>query len=454
MRLIRFRYVNACGLASPMRSPSAIYGWDAADRMAQIRYLSGEGTAGEQLIEQIDYQYDARGQRIGRTTLNHNGTGLSDTPMQATYDAANRMTAMTLKLPGGDKRYELTYDANGNLTSKTNAQDPSDRTEYRWDASNRLVGLVQPGLRASFVYDALGRRVQVSITRDGQLPATVQYFYEGLQALGEIRDGRLTHRLLVGLQLDEVIARLAISPTGQRDAAASRLYLTDALNSVIAQLNDEANPTIHNSYAYSPYGESQTVGVDVTNNPIQYTGRENDGTGLYFYRARYTDPVKGRFISEDPIGLEGGKNFYAYVVGDPVSYIDPRGEYGLPGALVGAAFDIGWQMAVGGKSLRCVNIGSVLTSATVGALTPGLLALSLEAKAAVPAIRALQAQLPNAQTAARAAKIQTRIDNHLVPLSNNAQIQGGLMGVGALIKAATGDKPWTLGSQCECEPGR
>lgn len=155
-----------------------------------------------------------------------------------------------------------------------------------------------------------------------------------------------------------------------------------------------------------------------------------------------------------PHRLAPGINKFAYVENSPLSHIDPTGEFGLPGALIGAAFDIGWQMAVEGKSLRCVNIGSVLTSATVGALTPGLLALSLEAKAAVPAIRALQAQLPNARTAARAAKIQTRIDNHLVPLSNNAQIQGSLMGVGWLIKAATGDKPWTLGSECECETAK
>ena len=39
-------------------------------------------------------------------------------------------------------------------------------------------------------------------------------------------------------------------------------------------------------------------------NSYQYTGRENDGTGLYFYRARYYAPALGRFISEDPIGLE------------------------------------------------------------------------------------------------------------------------------------------------------
>lgn len=60
-------------------------------------------------------------------------------------------------------------------------------------------------------------------------------------------------------------------------------------------------------------------------NSSQYTGRENDSNGLYFYRARYYDPVLKRFISEDPIGLRGGINSHAYVEGDPVSRSDPEG---------------------------------------------------------------------------------------------------------------------------------
>jgi hypothetical protein len=73
--------------------------------------------------------------------------------------------------------------------------------------------------------------------------------------------------------------------------------MTDALNSVIAQLNDEATARLANSYAYSPYGESQTIGPDTTSNPIQYTSRENDGTGLIYHRARYRDPIFGGWLS-------------------------------------------------------------------------------------------------------------------------------------------------------------
>ena len=54
--------------------------------------------------------------------------------------------------------------------------------------------------------------------------------------------------------------------------------------------------TLRNDYAYSPYGESTMLGPD-PGNPLQYTGRENDGTGLYYSRARYYDAVLKRFAS-------------------------------------------------------------------------------------------------------------------------------------------------------------
>ncbi|SED85827.1 RHS repeat-associated core domain-containing protein [Rhizobiales bacterium GAS191] len=61
-------------------------------------------------------------------------------------------------------------------------------------------------------------------------------------------------------------------------------------------------------------------------NPFQYTGRENDGTGLLNCRARYYNPAWGRFVSEDPIGLRGGINVYAYANSNPVQLRDPSGN--------------------------------------------------------------------------------------------------------------------------------
>jgi uncharacterized protein RhaS with RHS repeats len=55
---------------------------------------------------------------------------------------------------------------------------------------------------------------------------------------------------------------------------------------------------------------------------------------LSYYRARYYNPITGRFLSEDPMGFAGGgPNLYAYVGGDPTDFDDPSGEgyaSGLP----------------------------------------------------------------------------------------------------------------------------
>ena len=60
---------------------------------------------------------------------------------------------------------------------------------------------------------------------------------------------------------------------------------------------------------------------------LKYTGREDDGTGLYQYRARYYDPAVGRFISEDKLTFDAGINFYAYVSNNPINATDPTGLF-------------------------------------------------------------------------------------------------------------------------------
>jgi RHS repeat-associated protein len=115
--------------------------------------------------------------------------------------------------------------------------------------------------------------------------------------------------------IDEVFAR--------SDSLGSFTPLQDALGSTVALV--DVNGNVATQYSYDPFGNTTVAGV-LSSNPAQYTGRENERNGLYFHRARYYNPVIGRFISEDPIGFAGGQeNLYAYVFNNPTGFVDPYG---------------------------------------------------------------------------------------------------------------------------------
>jgi RHS repeat-associated protein len=167
--------------------------------------------------------------------------------------------------------------------------------------------------------------------------------------------------------------------------------------------------------------------------PGQYFDAES---GLHYNWNRYYDPGVGRYTQADPLGLAGGINAYAYVDSDPVNTIDPTGEWGIPGFFIGAGIDVAKQYFVDGKSLKCVDLNSVFTSAIVGVVTPGWLKLGMEANVARRAL----AVLPVHRHAAR-----------LAPLQTNAQIQVVFTAIGAMMKFGMGDRPWIIGDVCECQ---
>jgi RHS repeat-associated protein len=143
-----------------------------------------------------------------------------------------------------------------------------------------------------------------------------QFLYDGANAVQEMQ-GSSINAILTGLGVDERFAR--------SDVTGRTYFLTDALNSTIA-LTD-ATGAIREQYSYDPYGNvTQSDTTTGFTNPYQYTGREADAPGLYYYRARYYSPMMGGFISEDPIGFAGGQpSFYGYVNGDPIAFIDRFG---------------------------------------------------------------------------------------------------------------------------------
>ena len=82
---------------------------------------------------------------------------------------------------------------------------------------------------------------------------------------------------------------------------------------------------VQTEYIYEAFGRATATGAS-NSSSYQYTGRENDGTGLFYYRARFYHPQLQRFISEDPIEFFGGDiNLYGYVRNSPLTFVDPSG---------------------------------------------------------------------------------------------------------------------------------
>jgi RHS repeat-associated protein len=263
----------------------AVYQYDAADRVTSLAYMRPNNT----VLESVTYSYDAGGQPINKT---EGQVPPQDTGFTATYDEANRLATVTI----AGETFTLSYDANGNLITKSGPV--SGITSYTWSARDQLLSLSGRNGTASFRYDAIGRRIEKTVNG-----STTGFLYDGTQAIAELRGGAVDTVYHNGLAIDEVLARYG--------ASGNKTLLTDALMSVIAQANDAQN--VDNYYAYSAYGEVSVLGPD-GGNPLQYTGRENDGTGFYYYRARYYDPVLKRFVSEDSFGMVAGTNLYSYEI--------------------------------------------------------------------------------------------------------------------------------------------
>ncbi|MGH7392720.1 MAG: RHS repeat-associated core domain-containing protein, partial [Candidatus Rokuibacteriota bacterium] len=292
---------DTAGRRTSLTLPNGVvteYTYDAASRLTGLTYKNGPVTLGT-----LTYGYDSNGNRrqIGGSWAR---TGLPQPLASATYDAANRPLTFAGATP--------THDFNGNLTS-------DGTTTYTWDARDRLSTLSVTGTTASFQYDAVGRRL--SKTLNG---TTTTALHDGLDTAQETTSGTV-RSILTGARLDEYLSHASTS-------GEARFALADALGSTIALV--DGSGAVVTEYTYEPFGATGTTGA-ASENRAQYAGRENDGTGLYYYRARYYNTQLQRFVSEDPIGFAGGDvNLYAYVRNSPVQRVDPLGlfivEYTYP----------------------------------------------------------------------------------------------------------------------------
>jgi RHS repeat-associated protein len=196
----------------------------------------------------------------------------------------------------------LWYDANGNTITRTVT---GVTQTLAWDAENRLISISAGGVITTYTYDGDGNRVKVAW--GGSATAYVGNLYE--VAIGS---GAATSYYYLNGQ------RVAM-----RNASGVTYLAVDHLGSASLGMG-----TSNTSQRYAPYGATRSGSVPTD---YQFTGQKNDGgTGLYYYRARYYDPVTGRFVSADTIVPSPGNpqvlNRYAYAYNNPIRYNDPSGH--------------------------------------------------------------------------------------------------------------------------------
>jgi len=348
---------------------STSYTYDHASRLTNITHTGPSG-----VIDALTSTYDAAGNRTSLTRENGAASLVPNAVASATYDAANEQTSFA--------GATLIYDQNGNL------KNDSTNT-YTWDARNRLTS-ISGGVAASFNYDPLGRRISKTING-----VTTAFVYDGNDIVQEMLSGAVTTNYLRSLNIDELFGIL------RQDGVYFSIY--DGLGSTLALTNQAASSVAQ--YSYEPFGKTQSSNPSFTN-PFQFTGRENDNTGLYYYRARYYSPVFQRFLSQDPLlGLITPVT-YEYVFNNPLKFSDSTGL--LADALVDLAFiayDI-YRLAADGRKGFGENLPA-LGLDLVGAITPGVTGLGAASRAARKGLR------------------NTPDQDALIQLANEAKRRGG-----------------------------
>jgi len=197
-----------------------------------------------------------------------------------------------------------------------------------WNGQYQLTALATNGVAAELNgYDALGRRIW---TASGGV--TNYFVYDGPHVVADVdAGGNLLRSYVWGPGIDNL---LAMTLYGGPGAPRTVYALKDHLGSVYAMV--DAAGAVVEQYRYDAWG--RVLGVyDASGSPIGnqqsqignrylWQGREISwATGLYYFRARWYDPVTGRWLSNDPIGISGGLNQYVFCANNPVNFRDPLG---------------------------------------------------------------------------------------------------------------------------------
>ncbi|EJP5978404.1 RHS domain-containing protein, partial [Salmonella enterica] len=225
---------------------------------------------------------------------------------------------MNNRLPGcGRDRYG--YNEWGELTTRRDQQ-------LEWNAQGQLTRVISGNTETHYGYDALGRRIRKATygRHTGHTARSrTDFVWEGFRLLQENvqQQGWRTY-----LYDAEQPYTPVASVTGKGESRQVWYYHTDVTGT--PQEVTAADGTLVWAGYIRGFGENA---ADISNSgayfhqPLRLPGQYfDDETGLHYNLFRYYAPECGRFVSQDPIGLAGGLNLYAYAP-NPLNWIDPLG---------------------------------------------------------------------------------------------------------------------------------
>ena len=309
------------------------YAYDGRSRLTEISYPSALGGYTEKL------GYDAAGNRIRRETE------LEITTYR--YDNCNRLQELRREYKNAEistaqpQIIRYTYDRQGNMLSEGDKK-------YSYDSFGRMVRAEvpvehrgasnQPDEHAGFsnaaqsTGETFGIQENSSATREFQVQIN-RYDGEGLRHEME-ENGRLIKflynedREVVAEEtgngtITRYIRGLGIISSDSEEAKTYYHYVSDEQGSITHVLSEDAE--ILNHYSYDAFGNiiEKTEKVE---NRFCYNGEMLDPvTQQYYLRARFYNPVIGRFTQEDTY-YGDGLNLYQYCQANPVGYVDPSGH--------------------------------------------------------------------------------------------------------------------------------
>jgi RHS repeat-associated protein len=278
----------------------------------------------DKLRGEIKYEYEANGQ------LHSRDTGRLVDSEEFRYDAAaNRLNFNTSQFDqvkdNRIKRWrdqEYTYDAWGNLIEKRVGLGKLQTFTY--DCENRLVRaetMVNSQVHSvgKYRYDSLGRRVGKTSEIQGRTEHK-HFLWQGLRMLREETPWQSS------LYIYEPGSYAPLARVDQSEGEDHRkLYYfhTDQIGTPL-EMTDVDGQIVWQA-TYKAWGEVETLAVSEVEQNLRFQGQYfDDETGLHYNTFRYYDPEVGRFITQDPIGLDGGYNLYKYAP-NAIAWVDQLG---------------------------------------------------------------------------------------------------------------------------------